>query len=235
MNSNRLRLLFIFVFCFMYLSYAQSNVVTYELKKGEAFDILMVTTKKESKAYFKEYREKAFPVAVEMGYSFLPGFKIAETVQGKFEPKGMILGKWKSFELRERFLVDIEARVPNFHELRKNIWSIFNVTYYEIQNDYSFQLDLDKVIVATACWKKENTQAEFDDFLTRWKNAAKKTNGTLKLELVNGQSPEGYKYNPDYMVIAQWDTQEDFDAFHEENLKMDSNILKDVNQFTLSK
>ena len=122
MNSSRLRLLLVFVITFSFLSHGQSNKITYNLKKGEAFDILLLTTKKGSKETFKEYREKAFPVAAEMGYTPLPGFNIAEVLQGEYQPKGMIFGKWTSLALREKFLDEIDGRVPNFHEMRKKIW-----------------------------------------------------------------------------------------------------------------
>ena len=118
--------------------------------------------------------------------------------------------------------------------MRKKIWSIFNLTYYELPKDYSIQLDREKVIVATACFKKGSTKADFAEFLIQWKQAVKKTNGTLKMELVNGKSPEGYVYNPDFMAITQWETKEDFKAFQKESLKMDSGFLKNVNQFTLT-
>ena len=54
------------------------------------------------------------------------------------------------------------------------------------------------------------------------------------MELVNGKSPEGYVYNPDYMAIAQWETKEEFNAFQKENLKIDADFLKNINQFALT-
>lgn len=234
MNSNRTSLLFTLIVAFSLLTYGQKNLVTFDLKKGEVFDLLFLTTREGTQETFKTYRQTAFPVAAEMSYSPLPGFKIREIVQGNYEPQSLILAKWTNLTLREKFLDEIEGRVPNFHDMRKKIWPLFGLTYYEIQDDYSIQLDREKVIVATACWKKENTQTDFANFLNQWKKAVKKTNGTLKIELVNGRSPKGYTYNPDYMVITQWDTKADFDAFQKENLKMDADFLKNVNQFMLS-
>jgi len=235
MNSYYLSFLFILVFNFSNFSFGQDNLLTYDLKEGEAFDILLVTTKPNTKDTFKEYREKAFPVAVEMGYSFFPGFKITEVVQGKYEPKGLIFGKWKSMAMREKFLDDIEGRVPNFHDMRKEIWSLFSVTYYEVGEDYTFQLDTNKVIVATACWNKGNSDSNFESFIHTWKKALKETGGTIKLELVEGKSPLGYEYNPDYMVISQWDTPSDFEAFEKRNVLMSPDFLKHINQFVLEK
>ncbi|PIB29400.1 hypothetical protein [Maribacter sp. 4G9] len=234
MNSNQMKLLLICILSVSFFSFGQDNLVHLNLKKGEVFDILFLATIDGSQETFKEYRQTAFPVASEMGFSPLPGFKIRETIQGNYEPTSLILAKWKNLASREKFLDEIEARVPNFHDMRKKIWSIFNLTFYELPEDYAIQLDREKVIVATACFKKERTKADFTEFLTRWKKAVKNTNGTLKMELVNGKSPEGYVYNPDYMAITQWETKEDFNAFQKENLKMDVGFLKNVNQFTLT-
>ncbi|MEM9078479.1 MAG: hypothetical protein AAGC43_15660 [Bacteroidota bacterium] len=234
MNTNRVNSLFLFIFIFSFFCYGQDNLVTIDLKKGEAFDILFLTTREGTQDLFKEYRKTAFPVATEMGFSPIPGFKIRETVQGNYEPQSLILAKWTNLSLREKFLAEIEGRVPNFHEMRKKIWSLFNLTYYEIQQEQTIQLDREKVIVATAYWKKENMQDDFANFLTQLKKVIKKTNGTLKIELVNGRSPKGYVYNPDYMVITQWETKKEFDAFQKKSLKMGFDFLKKVNQFRLT-
>ena len=235
MNSIRLSVFVILFINFSLSSHAQSNVITYDLKKGEAFDFLFLTTRKGSAETFKEYRQNAFPVAAEMSYSPLPGFKIKQVVQGKYEPKGMVLGKWNSIALREQFLEEIDERVPNFHEMRKKIWPLFSVTYYEVPKDFSFQLDMDKVVVATACWQKKSTSSKFESSLKQWKDAVKETNGTIKVTFNHGKSPEGYVYNPDYMMITQWNTQEDFEAFQKKNLQMEAEFLRNVNQFVLDK
>jgi len=220
---------------FSFQSFAQEKSVTYELKKGEVFDILLLTTKTDSKVTFKEYREKAFPVAVEMGYSFLPGFKIAETTQGNYQPEGIVFGKWESLAKREKFLTEIDARVPDFHAMRKKIWSLFDVTYYEVQKDISFELNLNKVIVATAYWKHDDEQSDFDNFITQWKKDLEKTGGALKAELTNGYSPFGYYYKPDYLVISQWESREGFEKFLKQNLERNTKGLKNVSQYILSK
>ncbi len=235
MNSYRVSLFHTLIFIISTFIYGQDNLVTYELKKGEVFDVLLVTTKKGTKETFKEYREKAFPVAVEMSYSFLPGFTVSEVTQGNFEPKGVVFGKWKSMVLREKFLSEIEDRVPNFHEMRKKIWSVFNLTYYEIQEDSTIQLDSNKILVTTASWKKDNSSSDYQKYINDWKEAVRQTNGILKIELIDGKSPKGYEYNPDYTFITQWDSQEDFNAFQKKNLIMDADFLKNINQFVLSK
>ena len=49
MHVYRVSFLFIFILNFPWVSFGQDNVLTYDLKKGEAFDILMVTTKPNTK------------------------------------------------------------------------------------------------------------------------------------------------------------------------------------------
>ncbi|MEX0313855.1 MAG: hypothetical protein AB3N18_06740 [Allomuricauda sp.] len=235
MKSYHVKLLFTFVFGISLTSSAQDHILNYNLKKGEAFDIILLTTKKDTKELFGEYRKKAFPIAFEMGYSQIPGFNITETVQGNLQPSGMIFGKWKNFEKREAFIEEINVRVPNFHQMRKDIWSIFNLIYYKVPEDTSFQLDSNKVIVATAYWKKNGRQSEFNAFISNWKALAKQTGASVKLELTHGKSPFGYYYNPDYLAITQWDNREDFEAFLKRNLEMDTQNLKNVNQYILGK
>ena len=68
-----------------------------------------------------------------------------------------------------------------------------------------------------------------------WKKALEETGGTIKLELTQGKSPTGYEYNPDYMVISQWESQKAFEAFQALNVSMDTDFLMHVNQFVLGK
>lgn len=235
MKSYHVKLLFIFILSNSVFCFGQENVLAYNLKKGEAFDIILLTTKTGSKEIFGEYRKKAFPIAFEKGYSLLPGFNISETTQGNLQPSGMILGKWKNFAEREEFIKEIDIRVPNFHQMRKDIWSIFYLTYYEVPEDISFQLDTNKIIVATAYWKNNDKPSKFNDFIAHWKTVAKKAGADIKIELTNGKSTFGYYYNPDYLIIAQWDNREDFAAFSKQNMKMDVQSLKNVNQYLLGK
>lgn len=233
MATHQTSILFIVFLWFSMISFGQDNILTYDLNKGEAFDILLVTTKPASQDTFKEYREKAFPVAIEMGYSFLPGFKIVETTQGNNQPTGFILGKWQSISKREQFLKEIDTRVPDFHKMRKKIWSLFDLTYYEIKENSSFQLDKSKIIVFTAYWKQDGRESGFESYILQWKEITKQSGGSLVIELTDGHSPFGYYYNPDYVVISQWDNREDFEAFLKKNLDMDTQALKNVNQFIL--
>ena len=125
--------------------------------------------------------------------------------------------------------------MPNFHQMRKDIWSIFNLTYYEVPEDISFQLDTDKVIVASAYWKKEGKPSEFDDFISDWKTLATQTGATIKLELTQGKSPFGYFYRPDYLAITQWNKREDFETFLKQNSEMGKKNVRNVNEYILGK
>ncbi|MEM1123139.1 MAG: hypothetical protein AAGJ18_22040, partial [Bacteroidota bacterium] len=165
-------------------------------------------------------------------YQPLPGFAIGEMTQGNHQPAIFALGKWASLAKREQFLVDIEEKVVDFHEQRRALWSTFDLTYFEMPADVSFQIDRNKVNVVTAYWQDEET--DFKQFKKAFTKKAKKAGGTALVELTNGISPFGYYYQPDYLVITEWDNRAKFDAFHRENTKMDHEGVKHVNQFLLN-
>ncbi len=212
--------------------HAQSNIKSYSFKKGEILDILLLTTKPEGNALFKKYRETAIPIGVRRSYQPLPGFKITETTQGNIQPTSFLLGKWNDLQNREAFIAEIETFVPDFHKQRRDIWSIFNLVYYEIPNDISFKINKDNYIVATAYWKKNSES--FKKFKKEWLQKAKANGGKNVLELTNGKSPVGYYYNPDYLVITQWENKASFEAFYKENLSMNHQGVQHVNQFVIN-
>lgn len=222
----------LFFFLMAANSVAQNNIKTYDLKKGEVLDILLIRNQPEGAPLFDRYKKTAFPVALELSYQPLPGFKISEYTQGNHHPHSFLLSKWDNLAKRERFLATIDKKVPDFHEQRRAIWSTFDLTYYEMQDDVSFQVDKDKVIVATAYWQEDTVQ--FTQFKKAFLKKAKKAKGRTVIELTNGISPFGYYYQPDYLVITEWDNRAEFDAFYQENVKMDHDGVKHVNQFLLN-
>ncbi|SEM07573.1 hypothetical protein SAMN04487910_4066 [Aquimarina amphilecti] len=223
----------VFLTCVMTTSlFAQSDIKSYTFKKGEILDILLLTTKSGTEKDFNKYKKTIFPFGIKKTYKPLPGFGIKKTTQGNIQPASFILGKWDDLKNREEFLAQIEGVVPDFHLQRRNIWSLFNLTYYEMPKNTSFEIDRNKYNVVTSYWKKETTS--FKKFKELWLQKAKENGGKKILQLTNGKSPLGYYHNPDILVITQWDSKEEFDVFYKENLKMNHKGVLHINQFVLN-
>lgn len=222
----------IFVCLTIFSLQAQKKTYAFDFKKGEVFDILLITNKPNNEPLFDKYKKTAFPVAMGLSYQPLPGFAIAELTQGNHQPEVMGLGKWSSLEKREQFLVDIEEKVLDFHQQRRALWSNFELTYFEMPQDVSFEINRNKVNVVTAYWQKDG--ADFAKFKKAFAKKTKKAGGATLIELTNGTSPFGYYYQPDYLVITEWDDRAEFDAFYQENIKMDRAAIQHVHQFLLN-
>ena len=209
----------------------QSAVQTVVLKKGEVLDILLLSQNPNSEADLKSYFQTAFPVAKRMSYQSVPGFKIKGHTQGNLRPSSLILGKWSDVKNREAFLSQILEEVPDFHERRRKIWSYFGLHYFEIQEDFSFEIDRNQYHVATAYWLKE--QDDSSKFYKKWIKTINKMGGQILLKLQDGTSPFGYSYDPNYFVITSWENQAAFKVFKEaiQAQKMDN--IKHVNEFIL--
>ncbi len=221
-----------FILCWCNAStMAQTNIKSYSFKKGEILDMLLLSAKPNTDALFKDYVKVAFPVAIEMSYKNLPGFKIEDHTQGNLHPKSLIFGKWDNVEKREQFLTEVESFVPDFHKRRRDIWSVFNLTYYEMP-ETTFEINKGKYNVVTAYWQKD--EVSFQKFKTTWLEKSRVKGGKTILALSNGKSPFGYYYRPDYLVITQWESKEVFDTFFAENLKMDHTGVLHVNQFAIN-
>lgn len=210
---------------------AQEGITGYTLKKGEVLDVLFLTQKQEKDSLFKDYVRVAFPIAIQMGYKNLTGRQIVKSTQGNIEPQNVVFAKWDNRNIRERFIQEIETHVPDFHQQRRNIWSIFNLTYYEMSKDVSFAMDKDKFYTITAYWKKDGEK--FNAFVNTFDKVVKRFGGTHILELRDGISPFMYHYQPDYFVMTEWEDKKQFELFYQENLKMDTKGLLNVNQFVI--
>ncbi|MDH7447460.1 hypothetical protein [Aquimarina sp. 2201CG14-23] len=225
-----------YLVCFTFLVstgvFAQSTVKSFSFKKGEILDILLLTTKSGTEKDFDKYKKTAFPVAFKKTYTPMPAFGIKETTQGNIQPANFIFGKWNDLKNREQFISEIESVVPDFHVQRRNIWSLFSLTYYEMPRDVSFKIDRNKYNVATSYWKKD--AVSFKKFTELWLQKSTAKGGKKIIQLTNGKSPIGYYHNPDLLIITQWESKKEFDAFYEENLKMNHKGILHVNQFVLN-
>lgn len=221
----------ILFYSFIHVTQAQSEIKSYSLKKGQAFDIIFLRTKEGTDEVRKKYFELAYPIALKMGYSPLKGYSIKENpLEGNYHPQSMILGSWPSIEVREAFLLDIEKEVPAFHSMRKEIWSNFDLTYWEIADDISFEVNTSKFNVVTAYWEME--RAAFDQFKDKLLKASKRSGGRTVLQLAGGASPFGYEYNPDFVIITEWETKEAFEAFRKKS-ELDRSAVKLIHQFVI--
>lgn len=209
---------------------AQSEKKSYELKKGQVFDIIFLSNKPDVEARLQDYFKRAFPLANADGYHSLGGFGLKENLQGNYHPSSMVFGYWDDLKGRERFLKTVVAKMPDFHNMRRQIWSTFALTYWEMKEDLSFEVDPARFNVVTAYWKKEGQSLE--SFQKEWQAKAKKAGGKVIVAFSEGTSPFGYHYDPDYLIMTSWDSQEAFDAFYKQNLEMDHAAIGHVNQLT---
>ncbi len=219
------------IFNFLNLQ-AQSKTKSYVQKKGQVFDLLFINRKPDAKWKLQNYFKTVFPIAKKMGYHPLPGLAVAGSpTQGNYHPDAMVFGYWDSLNGREKFFQDIENTIPDFHQKRRDIWSTFGLTYYELKEDLSFQIDPDRYNITTAYW--HNDKQSFKKFKQEWIQKSKTTGGKIEIEFVEGTSPFGYHYDPDYLVITSWENKAAFEKFYKENLKMNHSSVKHVNQFQI--
>ncbi|MEM9598508.1 MAG: hypothetical protein AAGD06_29860 [Acidobacteriota bacterium] len=212
---------------------AEVQEKTYAYQKGQVVDFLFAIQNPDSGALLKTYFDEAIPIAVENGYQPLPGFRPgASPTQGNFHPDFIAIGAWPSVAQRKRALHVLESRLPEFHQWRRDIWSVFGVTYYEMPEDVSFVYRSDRLHVLTAYWAKD--PSAFKTFERRWAKEATRAGGRLLLELKDGESPFGYHHRPDYMTLTQWDDQAAFDAFLAKNRAMDHGSVEHVHQFPVT-
>ena len=210
---------------------AQSKTKALNYKKGEILDILLFTGKPELPKLFPKYKETAFAFALKNGYQPQPLFAISETTQGGLQPGTFVFGKWKDLKGRTSFLKEITNKVPDFHDQRRAMWSNFYLAYYELEKDVSFKITEDKVYVATALWKDDDSS--FEAYSSKRQELIKKHGGKVLVELTNPRSSVGYMYKPDYVVLIEWQDKASFEAFHKDNLDMGEKGIINVNEFII--
>ena len=211
---------------------AQGAPRTFDLKKGQVFDILLLNYSPDVEAAKQRYFKEAFPIATKNGYQPGAGFAVKKMpTQGNYHPELLVTGTWPSVTDREQGVVALETELGDFHEQRRAIWSSFNVTYYELQEDIAFTTDSAKYYVATMFWSGE-TKA-YAKFLRKWNKAALEAGGKAMMSLTDGHSPFGYYHNPDFFTITEWENEADFNVFLAKDRAIDHAGVRHLNQFSI--
>lgn len=231
MKQTKLMLVFAVLFLSGIIASAQTETKKWSFKKGEVLDILLFNGKPELPKLFPKYRETAFAFALEKGYQPQPFLAVAETTQGGYQPDTFIIAKWTNLAGRKAFTNEILDKVPDFHRQRRAMWSSFNLAYYEVTKDISFEANPNKILVATAYWKDDT--GTFINFKKEWLKKAKNNGGKVLLELDDAMSTVGYMYKPDFIVLTEWNDRATFDNFAKENMKMGKKGIQNVNQFII--
>jgi len=210
----------------------QTREQLFAYQKGQVVDFLFINQKPGTEQALKDYFGSVFPIVKDAGYSPLPGFRILQSpTQGNYHPDVLAIASWRSLESRARAMRSIEDQVPGFHQRRRDIWSSFDMTVYTMEQDVSFTVSTNKTYTLTAYWEK--TGSRFDNFKQEWLRKTRQAGGQVQLELEEGTSPFGYRYQPDYLAITEWESRTAFEKFNKENLAMDHGPVQHVNQFIL--
>lgn len=211
---------------------AEPREVVHTFKKGQAIDFLFLSQKPDTRELLQDYFAAVFPIVKEAGYQPMPGFRIPQSpTQGNYHPNQLVVAGWRDGTSRQAAMDAIEANVEGFHQWRRDIWSSFNMTVYEMQQDVTFTASSEKTYTLTAYWQEDDRA--FGSFKRQWLEKTREAGGNVLVELENGMSPFGYHYNPDFMVLVEWATPEAFESFHQHNLAMDHASVRHVNQFVL--
>lgn len=210
---------------------AQDKVKSYDFKKGEVLDIILLSQTENPEELFERYKKTAFPVAFEYTYQPQPGFGISKLTLGTNKAQAFLFGKWGSLEKREGFLANIAKRVPDFHQQRRDLFPYFGLTYYPMLADLKFSVNTSKYNVATALWS--NPLKKDVSFFKKWKSEVLKSGGKVVVTLKNGKSPLGYYYNADVLCIVEWQNEAAFNAFAEKHPMAFYEALHNVHQFVI--
>jgi len=206
------------------------KITSINLKKGEVFDIALITQKPDTKAELQDYFKNVVSVGKSAGYQALYTHPIVNYTFGNFQPKLILFAKWPDLKGRLNFIKDIEVIVPDFHERRRRIFSAFFLTFWEAKQDINFSINKDKYTIVTAFWKKDS---KFGSFKNNWNQLISTNKGKQLVSFTDGMSPFGYEYNPDYLVITEFSDEAAFKAFQTQTKNLSYKGVTQVQQFIL--
>ncbi len=232
-----MRLIFIFLSLFLLLQPAtslrgQGKAKTISFKSGQVLDVIFLNNQAGGEEARKAYFKEVVPTALAAGHKQMAVFGVSETpTAGNYHPEVAVLGTWPSLSDRKHGMEALVEQFPDFHERRRKSWSSFNMTYYQIKADFAYTTDPEKYYVVSLYWRDDVKSS--GKYLRELNKAAKKAGGTSVLELINGESPFGYHFDPDYFHLTEWPSKEAFEAFRSTYEVIEPAGIRHVNQFAV--
>lgn len=207
---------------------AQSSTKTIELKKGEVLDVLHLSQNPDTDEALKSYFKNVIPIGNKLTYQSLAGFKVVGHQQGNHRPQIIAFGKWSSLSKREAFGGQILTEIPDFHALRRSIWSYFGTSYYEMQQDLTVSFVQEKYHAVTSIWLK--TAEGSSTYLQKWQTAVANMGGDILMDMQNANSPFGYIHKPHYFAISSWKNEAAYIAFRDKVREFEMNEIQHINE-----
>lgn len=215
---------------------AQPGIKTYALKKGQVFDVLLRTNNDQASQATKDRFDRGvIPRVLKLGYQAMPSGLYFESVaiQGNYSPHHMVVGGWKNLKAREHAMQMLISEIPDFHQIRRDLWTTLFASYFEVNEDINFSIMEGKFYVVTAYRHKK--KSAYKKFRKEWTNTITTSKGSIILTLENGKSPfTGHFYEPHHFTITKWDNRDRFEEFLSKNRHMDHSSIQYVNQFVLN-
>ncbi|MFK8056906.1 MAG: hypothetical protein AB8F78_12360 [Saprospiraceae bacterium] len=214
------------------LCHAQDGAQRYQFKAGQVLDIILLSNQPAPDSTLKVYFQQAFPIAQRLGYSPMPGVGISRpALLGNYQPESLIFGSWTSLPARLQALDSLEAGVPRFHEMRREIWSTFNMTYWELTEPLDFTIEKSKYNVVSAYWSDDAKQLLA---FTEQHQAIQQASGAQQvLQLVDGSSPFMYRYAPDLLIITAWPDEASYQRAQAKLLRLNPDVIDQVHEFAI--
>lgn len=220
----------LFCLCLAFSLTGQGKTIT--LKKGQAFDIILLNNDPDAKDAMQDYFKRASPIARASGYVPGSGFGVTGVpTMGNYHPDVLATGSWPSIAARIEALEELEGGMHDFHEMRRKVWPTFNMTYYEVKEDISFTTDPDKYYVVTMFWADK--KGKFAKFQNAWETACQRAGAKQMITLTDGASPFGYYFKPDYTAITEWASEAAFRAAQTAEGRLSYAGVRHLNQFPI--
>lgn len=208
---------------------SHAQVDTVSTNDAEVLDIFFLRNidSQEKDSLWGIYRTELTPIAKDYGYKPLKSFRMKNVLEGSSQPHFVLIAQWSDYQKREDFINDIVVRKPFFHDLRRQLWSTFDLTYYKLDKDILLSVDQSKYNVISAIWVNDHCREATVDYKQKIKSAG----GDIRLYLPKGKSPRGYYYNPDHFILSSW---QDADAFKKYKLLTSlQDCMININEFEI--
>ncbi len=228
--------LIIACFCFLVPTAMVSgqDIKTYTFDKGQVLDVLYLTRRPDTGAALQDYFKTAGPIARKLKYTPHGAIRVAsKPSQGNLYPDVVAFGTWPGgFADRDSAYRRLLTELPDLQSRRMDIWSSFNMTQYELNEDVVLTMDKAKHYMLTAYWLED--ASTLDAFEASFIEALQATSGTSKMLLTGGRSPFGYAFTPDLVVISEWDNILDQAKFVDASKRLNTLGVSHVNQFPVA-
>jgi len=215
---------------------ANAAKVIHDFNAGSMFCVVSSIQQPDAENLANQYFAGIQPIIQSEGVQFLVTFDVQEQLAGDHAAPFFSLITMPSLQTKHNINDKRLSEWQSIRELRPDVWSELRLRDYELSENLQLTLDSNKYYQLESFWVQTDKDDEFSDYRHSAEKSAKKHGGRVIYSAGVPATYEtlGAERAPDHLVMSEWNSKAEFDAYWRKESKQPFSYLAAYNAWLMT-